>query len=367
MRSPVPEVHWSSYAWLGYLIFFLMTPVFGASSWSLTLAGVAVFLPIYFWTFRLHGWRVLWGIAGIVLIGVVYAPINAGASTFFVYAGAFAPHVGSPRRAWGVLASLLAVVAVVAFTVQPHPWFWIPAGMCTLLVGGSVIHVRELAQTNARLSLSQQEVSRLARIAERERIARDLHDLLGHTLSVITLKSELAAKLTDRDPQRAAEEIRDVERISRKALKEVRSAVAGYRAETLMSEVANARSALEAAGVDLDCGSEPPELAPLHESVLALALREAVTNVIRHARARRCRIAFEKDDSDVRLEVEDDGGGSDAPEGAGLAGMRERVASLGGRVERDVGVRPEGRGTRLVVSLPILADGRQLQPLEAAT
>ena len=134
-----------------------------------------------------------------------------------------------------------------------------------------------------------------------------------------------------------------------------------------MSEVANARSALEAAGVDLDCGSEPPELAPLQESVLALALREAVTNVIRHARARHCRIAFEKDDHDVRLEVEDDGGGSAAPEGAGLAGMRERVASLGGRVERDFGVRPERRGTRLVVSLPIPADTRQLQPLEAAT
>ena len=129
------------------------------------------------------------------------------------------------------------------------PSFWVPATVISILVGGSNIHFCEMRRKDRALIKAHEAAEHLATIAERERIARDLHDLLGHTLSVIVLKSELASKLADRDPTRAIREIRDVERISRDALAEVRQAVHGYRGERLDEEVATARRALDAAGV----------------------------------------------------------------------------------------------------------------------
>lgn len=349
MADPRLSMKWKL-SYLGYLVFFLLAPYYGQTSWPLTLLGLAIFLPVYFWAYTLEGWKTLWPIVIFCILGAVYAPLNYGSSTFFVYAAALAPGVGPSRRAWGVVGGVLVAIGITSFVVQPFPYFWIPAVLCAFMVGAATINAREVATTNERLRLSREEVSRLARIAERERIARDLHDVLGHTLSAITVKSQLAARLADRDPAKAADEIRDVERISRQALKEVRGAVAGYRAESLAGEVENARGVLAAAGVELECLAEPPRLGPIQEGVLALALREAVTNILRHAEASHCRIRFTAADGDVRLEVEDDGAGSSKPEGMGLVGMRERVASLGGHLERRT-----DDGTCLVVTLPLTA------------
>ena len=192
----------------------------------------------------------------------------------------------------------------------------------------------------------------LIAVAERERIARDLHDVLGHTLSVIVLKAELAGRLMGRDDVRAAAEIADVERTARTALAEVREAIGGYRSKGLTAEVEQARLTLDAAGVALECESRPPSLRPNEETVLSLAVREAVTNIVRHAAATRCVMRFERtlDGFDALL-VEDNGSGAEGQsanrEGNGLRGMRERVQALGGRfrVERD-------QGTRLIVELP---------------
>jgi two-component system sensor histidine kinase DesK len=166
-------------------------------------------------------------------------------------------------------------------------------------------------------------------------------------LSLITLKSELAGKLIGQDPERAGREIREVERISREALREVRTAVAGYRSAGVPEELERARLALESANVKLEYFAAPLDLQPEQETVLALALREAVTNVIRHAAAHTCRIALEQTEREIRLEVRDDGRGGSAPEGIGLASMRERVEALGGRLERRAGT-----GTSLLISLP---------------
>jgi len=203
----------------------------------------------------------------------------------------------------------------------------------TTLIGGINIHFAEVTRKNAKLRLAHEEVGRLAKVAERERIARDLHDLLGHTLSVIVLKSELAEKLFDRDPQRAALEIRDVQRISREALHEVRAAVTGYHS-TIEAELVRAREALAAAGVTFESTVDVLPLAPTQEGVLALAIREAVTNVVRHAGARTCRLRLAREGSAARLEIEDDGRGGQSPEGVGLHSMRERVLALGGALER---------------------------------
>jgi two-component system sensor histidine kinase DesK len=351
-----PEIGWTPYAWLVYFIPFLVYPALKrapALEWTLTALGAVAFLVLYFWGYWLPGRKVLWSAAGILLLGILFSPSNPGASVFFTYAAAFVAFSGPPRFAWRLLGLLLAILALEAWFLSLPPWTWLPGAVFPLLIGGINIHGSEVRKANARLRMAQEEVERLAQTAERERIARDLHDLLGHTLSLITLKSELAGKLIQRDPERAGREIGEVERISREALREVRAAIAGYRSEGLQAELARARLALESAGVKLEYFTQPVELEPARETALALALREAVTNVVRHSGAHTCRIALEARDGEVRLEVRDDGRGGLAQEGTGLSAMRERVEGLGGRVERR-----EDSGTTILVNLPLHSAAR---------
>ncbi|HVT58126.1 MAG TPA: histidine kinase [Thermoanaerobaculia bacterium] len=344
-----PHLSWTRYAFLIYAFFIFFEPLqrrTSAALWVVTFAVLVAFLVLYFLGHWLSGWRALLVVAAIFALGAVFAPWNSGSSVFMIYAAGMLSRVDSARLAVRVLGVLLACLAVESWGLRLPPYFWIPAAVFMLLIGGINIHFAEVWRGDARLAASRQEVERLVRIAERERIGRDLHDLLGHTLSLITLKAELARKLVGIDTDRAAAEIGEVERISREALREVRSAVAGYRSEGLSAELARARLALESAAVRPEYFMMPVELPPAQEAALALALREAVTNVIRHAGARTCRIALEQDEAAVRLEVQDDGRGGGA-EGTGLAVMRERIAGLGGRLER-----ASDGGTRLVVSLP---------------
>lgn len=346
-----PELGWTPYVWLVYLGFFLLYPVLGKPSAlevALTVAGLVAFLALYFLGYWLRGPKVLWSVGGILLLGVLFVPHNVGASCFFIYAAGFLGWAGPPRFAVGCLIVLLAILGVESWLLDLSPYAWVPAAVFSVIIGAVNIHGGEVARANARLRATQEEVERLAQTAERERIARDLHDLLGHTLSVITLKAELAGKLVERDPERAGREIREVERISREALREVRTAIAGYRSEGLQAEMARARLALESSGVKLEYFALPVELTPAQETVLALALKEGVTNIIRHSGARMCRISQEEANGEVRLEIRDDGRGGAAPFGVGLSAMRERVEGLGGRMERQ----GEG-GTTLTVTLPL--------------
>lgn len=347
------DVGWTPYAFLLYLGFFFLYarlgPEVSAGRWAAMLLGVAAFLVLYFrgWWYQNGEIQLAWIAAGMVFLGAVYAPWNPGANAFCVYAAGFLAQLRPARLAIRALLLLLLAIAAIAAVFELSAYFWIPALIFGAFNGGINLHFAEVARTNDRLRLTQQEVERLAQTAERERIARDLHDVLGHTLSLITLKSELAGKLMARDPARAEAEIREVERISREALKEVRSAITGYRSEGLPAELARARLALEAAGVRLEYFAAPLELQPIEETALSLALREAVTNVMRHARARTCRITLEQTEEETRLEIRDDGQGAAAPEGVGLSVMRERIEGLGGRLEH----RLEG-GTVLAMALP---------------
>ncbi len=348
-----PEMGWTPYAFLIYLGIFFLYAGLGreapAGRWAATLLGAAVFLVLYFrgWWYQNGDRRTAWIAAGMVVLAAIYAPFNPGANVFCVYAAGFLAQLRPARLAVRALLLLLLAIVGLAAAFDLSAYFWMAGFVFAVFNGGINLHFAEVGRTNEKLRMTQQEVERLAQTAERERIARDLHDLLGHTLSVITLKSELAAKLLARDPARAEAEIREVERISREALKEVRSAVAGYRSEGMAAEMARASLALEAAGVKLEYFAVPVELPPVEETILSLALREAVTNVIRHARARTCRIALEQTEEETRLEVRDDGRGAGSAAGVGLSAMRERVEGLGGRLERRV----EG-GTVLVVALP---------------
>jgi two-component system, NarL family, sensor histidine kinase DesK len=226
------------------------------------------------------------------------------------------------------------------------------------IVGFSMIIVSRLVVTVRELRAAREELARLAVAEERLRFARDLHDLLGHSLSLITLKSELAGRLLPAAPEKAATEVRDIEGVARQALREVREAVAGYRQPTLDEELEGAREMLEAAGIACRVEREPGKLPPPTDGVLAWTVREGVTNVIRHSRARRCEIRVTREGEEIRAEISDDGVGS-APvrgewvTGSGLSGLTERVAASGGRLEAKS--LPEG-GFRLQVSLP-LQDG----------
>jgi len=368
-----PRLAWTPYAWLIYLPIFLLDPLGRRTSvleWSATLATMAVFLVLYFVGHWVEGGRLLLVTAAICALGLGFAPWNPNASVFVVYASAFAGQMTPPRRAMGIIAGMIALAGIESWALSLAPSFWITAAVFSLFAGGVNLHFSEVGRTAARLRESQAQVQQLVRIAERERIARDLHDLLGHTLSVIALKAELAGKLMAVSPERAAAEIREVERVSREALREVRSAVAGYRSEGLPAELARARLALEAAGVRPEYFTLPVTLPADAEAALALAVREAVTNVIRHAGATSCRITLERRGDATVLEVADDGRGGARPEdgtGTGLRAMRERLLGLGGQVEI-IEIQPEiqsgpapgevGRGTRLIVTVPIRAETR---------
>jgi two-component system sensor histidine kinase DesK len=361
-----PHVAWTPYAWLIYLPIFLYEPLnrrTSALEWAATLGAIAVFLVLYFVGYWVEGGRLLLVTAAVFALGAGFAPWNPDSSVFVVYASAFAGRLTPPRRAMGIIAGMIALAGIEAWALSLVPSFWITAAVFSMVVGGVNVHFSELGRTGARLKESQAQVQQLVRIAERERIARDLHDLLGHTLSVITLKAELAGKLLAISPERAAAEIREVERVSRDALREVRSAVAGYRSEGLPAELARGRLALEAAGVRPEYFTLPVTLPADAEAALALAVREAVTNVIRYAGAATCRITLERRGDAVVLEVADDGRGGAREEGGtgtGLRAMRERLAGLGGQLE--IQSKPAageaGYGTCLLVTVPLRAGMR---------
>jgi two-component system, NarL family, sensor histidine kinase DesK len=216
--------------------------------------------------------------------------------------------------------------------------------------GAAAAAIRSLTITVAQLRTARGELARLAVAEERLRFARDLHDLLGHGLSLIVLKSELARRLQPSDPERSLREIGDVEQAAREALKQVRGAVAAYRQPTLERELDAARELLAAAGVTLSIEHSAGKVAPHLDALLAWSVREGVTNVIRHSRAKHCELHVEREGERLWLEFYDDGIGRAAAHGAGhgLAGLRERASACGGVVHAG----PTGeRGYRLSVEV----------------
>jgi two-component system, NarL family, sensor histidine kinase DesK len=345
------EFAWAIYSVL-YYGFFLIDPIVNHASlkvWILTALATVVFLVLYFGLFWVSSRQGLMHLAGMVLLGVAFAKYNGGATTFFIFASACGPFVVD-TEADGVKV-LLAIQAAGVLTwwgFHLNGWFLLFGNGLSFVVGISDLHFAQRARANRKLLKAQEEIEHLATVAERERIARDLHDVLGHTLSVIILKSELAGKLMDRDPQRAGNEIREVEQISRQALSEVRDAIRGYRSKGLSAELAQAKATLETAGIAVKCEATKISLPALHESVLSMAVREAVTNVVRHAQAHTCNLRLEHHNGACQLAIEDDGRGSAQSEGNGLRGMRERVEMLGGTLNRE-----SQAGTRLTITLPL--------------
>jgi two-component system, NarL family, sensor histidine kinase DesK len=340
------------FIWIVYSIFFFIDPIERHSNraWLEFAAFYTLFLGLYTGIIlaRRH-WQSYLCLISMGLLGVIYYPQNNGATGCFIYAAAFLPFIVE-SVAVSLIGFVLLCIAVTAegMLLHTNPWSWGMGAFFTFAVGGTNLFVAQKIRANSKLQLAHEEIEQLAKLAERERIARDLHDVLGHTLSVIVLKSELAGRLIAGDPERSKVEITDVEQIARKALGEVREAIRGYRAEGLAAEIKRAQSTLDAAGVTLIREEKPPALKPAEETVMSLVLREAVTNVVRHAQASQCVMRFTTQDGKTALVVEDDGRGGVREEGNGLRGMRERIEALGGRFAID-----GTQGTRLTIELPV--------------
>lgn len=340
------------YLWLVYLGFFFIKyayqPPEGIELLSLAVT-IPAFLWMYFTAFRATPGVVAVIIALMTLLAIAWTPFNPGASVLFVYAASFACRLGPPRTAITVVLLIAACAGLTAWFFNPRLEYWLPGVVISVIIGVANVLYTQGERRNAELRLTQAEVKRLARVAERERIARDLHDVLGHTLSLMAVKSELAARLIDRDPDRAAKEIGEVERTAREALTEVRRAISGLHEQTLDDALAQAEISLRAADIEAAIERDPElDLPHPTQAMLALVIREAVTNVLRHSGARRCRIRLARDDSDgVVLEIGDDGRGGVHADGTGIAGMRARIASLGGELLIE-----SAAGTRLSARLP---------------
>jgi two-component system sensor histidine kinase DesK len=344
---------WSPFLWVVYLGFFYPDPVLSHASariWALDIVAGIVFLLAYFGLFMLQRPRAMLHIGVMVLLGVLCMPINSGAGTFFIFAAAMLPFCVNSKTASAIgLVTIATIGAIEGLLLRVNGWTLFFSAIFPIFVGTGNTFFAERTRMHRKLRRANEEIEHLAKVAERERIARDLHDVLGHTLSVITLKSELAGKLIDRDPERAGKEIREVEEISRQALSEVRDAIRGYRSKGLVAELAQAKATLETAGLAVQCdAASSMQLPPIQESVLSLAVREGVTNVVRHANARSCRLRIEQQNGICRLEIADDGQGFTSMEGNGLRGMRERVEMLGGTLDRR-----NKSGTTLTITLPL--------------
>lgn len=336
---------------------FLLLPIFiqghPPMAWVPTVASVLVFLPLYFWGWwrppQLH----LLSIA-MAALGLSLVPLNSGANTYTIFALAQAAEVRSTKVAVALLLGILGSFAVVCAWLGLPSVVLVTAAVPGIAVWSAIRNFRAGQRKRAVLKLSQDEVRRLGELAERERIARDLHDLIGHTLSVVVLKSELARKLVERDPARAGREIAEVEALARRSLVEVRQTLSGIRRANLQQELAQSRLALEAADVRsrFELGELDADLPADLESVLAFALREAVTNVVRHADARALTVTLKQRDRQVQMEIQDDGRGGVQQHGQGLRGMAERIAAADGTLTLDS---RRGEGTRLLVVLPVPA------------
>jgi two-component system sensor histidine kinase DesK len=359
----ITEDPWERFGWVMGAIWlvFLAFPItavlnsdrpgaFRALGVVLIVGFAAVYVHGLMRSSRAERWSVVAGslyvttLSTLMLITVVL--VGAEGIGMMPFVAAMAIFVLPLRAALGVFGAAIVATAVAAWTVgRPFTddgglWFLV---LIVTLVGAVCLVVRVLERRGAE---HRALTDHLAVTTERERVARDVHDVLGHSLTVVTVKAELAERLVDTDPDRAKAELAQIRDLTRQSLAEIRATVGGLRVARLTDQVASTHEALENAGISPELTGDPSVVDPRHRVVLAWSLREAVTNVVRHSSASACRIELGSD----FLTVDDDGEGlRGRREGNGLRGLRERVAFAGGTVE--VGPGPGGEGTRLKVQL----------------
>lgn len=340
--------------WLAYLPLFFI-PWF----WDLpatpqiigAIVGLAVFLVLYMQGCAARGTALIAYATATLVLSFALMFTASNWTVIAVYAGAMIGELRPARRAGLILGAFAVATVAVGLAAQQHFIYWAMGVFLTVMVGIANISRAVLEDKNRALAAAHDEVKQMAATAERERIGRDLHDLLGRTLTLIAIKADLAAKLSPRDAAKAEAEMREVAAAARDALAEVRAAVAGMTGATLGREIASAQAALAAAGIACVVDADAEQIDQGASAVLAMTLREAVTNVIRHSGARSCRIVLTRGMGGLELTVTDDGDGEAVREGGGIGGVRSRLAAAGGGLSVTGGA----DGTQLVARLPLEA------------
>jgi two-component system sensor histidine kinase DesK len=357
------------------ILFLVQTPLTPVSL-LIALAGLVIFVITYTWfmwphplmnklrlryKFRTSPIALAALIALVLFLSLAYdsaflwlfVGVSAVVGILFPAYTAFIVIVGLTLLTLGLAIGISGGIAKI-------DWFHIiPLVLLVRGLGLDMIAITRLADVLRELHAARDELARQAVTEERLRLARDLHDLLGHTLSLITLKSELAGRLLEKNPARAAQEIQEIERVARQTLREVREAIVGYRQPTLPGELDGARQMLEAAGIICMVEHTSGALPPAMNEVLAWTVREGVTNVIRHSRARRCLIRATSETERACVEVINDGHQEQKRDptqpklSSGLSGLAERVTAHGGVVETGPYPFQGLPGFRLRVELPI--------------
>lgn len=356
-----------------------------------SLVGAALFVALYAWTTWQNARELaspvphepprelaLWWPIGALALGAwLLTGLNGPVwGSLFIFTAAAASARLPLRQALFALG-VIAVLIVIGGALLGMGLGDLVEALLTLgVTGAATCSVVQAVRTAQRARMQRETLARHAAIAEeRLRIARDLHDLLGHNLSVIALKSELARRLLSVAPERAEAEVADVERVARQALQEVREAVAGYRQPTLAVELAGARELLAAAGIRYRFeGDEQVSLSlpPAVDGALGWAVREGVTNILRHSSASTCALRLSRNAGEVTLELVNDGaqhGTSPAQDealavrtGNGLRGLQERARSVGGTL--DASSLPDG-SFRLAICVPLIQAASNPSPLDA--
>jgi len=353
--------------WIAFIIVPVVSAITNKGSGTghvLAIAGAVAFSAVYVWLVMTWWeadahWRSL-ALVGVMLVLAVALTIADRPSWGFLFTYCAACVGLVVPSDLGMAAVVLCAATAYGATVISGGGSGTAGGFAASAVGIGLLLVlmRDLRMRNHQLMEARAELALSAVAEERERFARDLHDLLGHSLSVIAIKAELAGRLMKLDPERAATEVADVESVARESLREVRQAVSGYRQPTLEKELEGARVALSAAGIAADVQRTPVTLDPEVEAVLAWTVREGATNVIRHSGATHCHVRVRASLADAGVEVVDDGQGPAclrgeqvAHTGHGITGLTERAEQLRGRIE--AGGLPDGQGFRLAVSIPV--------------
>ncbi|AQT60006.1 MULTISPECIES: sensor histidine kinase [Cellvibrio] len=341
-----------SWIWLFFSLYYFV-PLYYIPFEGLQLPiliGVyCVFVGLYLWAITLSASQVWKAILALCVLSIVTTAYTPGASTFFSYVG-FLIGFSYGTKIWlNLLAFLALVIIALHYTFNyPIPFFALPAlsGLITISIIGYVERVRLEARISQQKS--HEEIEQLAVIAERERIARDLHDILGHTLSSIALKAELAEKLLTQDkPDHAKQHVSELHQIARNTLSLVRQTVSGYKHRGLSGEVMELCDKLRQNGFVVELMGEIPQLTPRAETALILALTELTTNVLRHSNGNHCQIEFRHQCDKILVSMRDNGKVSSLIPGNGLQGIQERLNALAGDLQSSI-----HKGCEFVISLP---------------
>ena len=317
--------------WLGFLavpLVHLDATMIGATALSILL-----FVPVYTATEQSTGVKLWLSRVWTFCIGMALFPFNPFAHTYFLYAG-FPGNRASVRESIClILFGLLASFGYFAYRHLDSMYYLLMSVL--LLSGGGAMLLSQVQRRAADIvALKDKEIVQLARIAERERIARDLHDVLGHTLSLVALKADLALRLQETDRARSAAEMSDVGRIARRALADVRQTIGGMHRVTWDEGLQTALALLDAANVVVQVDApDTGSLDPISQTAFAHVLIEASTNISRHANATKARFILAQEKRAATLTVQDNGAAGPWKEGNGLHGLRVRLEAAGGSLE----------------------------------